>query len=62
MILEDSENGAYMKLKYSIVLGLLNVKFLSDYIKLGMHVVTSGLTTEIILKVYFQQIKKGTID
>lgn len=27
-----------------------------------MHVVTSGLTTEIIVKVYFQQVKKGPID
>lgn len=26
-----------------------------------MHVVTSGITTEIIVKVYIQQVKKGHI-
>lgn len=37
---------------------ILNVIFLLDYSKLGMHVVT----TEIIVKVYIQQVKKGPID
>lgn len=51
-----------MELKYSVVLGLLSVIFLLDHSKLGMHFVTSGLTTEIIVKVYIQQVKKGPID